>query len=100
MRYGLYTVDVEKLAGLNFHSFKPTDVFADIFWRFLTQSAYYILKSSTYVYSQENFRGALENHESHESLALRIFPHLRYYLLLTRDLLKGVACRAGSHNME
>ena len=28
-------------------------------------------------YSQENFCGALESHEKHESLAQRIFPRLR-----------------------
>ena len=29
-------------------------------------------------YSRENFCGALENCEKRESLAQRIFPHLRY----------------------
>ena len=40
----------------------------------------YLSKAIVYTckYSQENFRGALENCENCESLAQRIFPHLRY----------------------
>ena len=32
-------------------------------------------------YSQENFRSILKTHENHESLALRIFPCLRYLMI-------------------
>ena len=32
---------------------------------------------SLYKHSRENFRDALENHKKCESLAQRIFPHLR-----------------------
>ena len=46
---GCYTVDVEKFAGLNFHGFNPTEVFAEILWHFLSQKCL-LLKSGAYIH--------------------------------------------------
>ena len=58
-----YTVDMEKFAGLNFHGFNPTKVFAKILSCFLSQKCL-LLKRGAYLYSRKNFCGALENRES------------------------------------
>ena len=45
----LYTVEVEKFAGLNFHGFHPTKVFTEILSRFLSQKCL-LLTRGTYVH--------------------------------------------------
>ena len=46
---GRYTVDVDNFTGLNFHGFNPTEVFAEILWRFLSQKCL-LLKSGAYIH--------------------------------------------------
>ena len=74
-----HTVDGERFAGLNIHSFSAIQVFAEIFSRCLGHkySLFSIIKER-YLYSRITFRGTPENCEKCESLAQRIFPDLRY----------------------
>ena len=73
----VYTVDRERFAGLNIRSFITIEVFVEIFWHCLGHkySLFSIIKER-YLYSWKNFRGIPET-EKRESLAQRIFPHLR-----------------------
>ena len=73
----LATVDMEKITGLNFRGFKPTEVFVDILSRFLNQNSYYLRVTLTFM---EKLYGALENCKNYESLAQRIFPRLHYIM--------------------
>ena len=62
-----YTVDVERFAGLNVHSFNLIEVFAKILLRCLHQKCLLfsiIIKRGTYVYSWKSFCGTLETCES------------------------------------
>ena len=43
--------DMEKLAGLNFRSFNPTEIFAEIPLRFLSQKCL-LLKRGTYIHGK------------------------------------------------
>ena len=47
----LHTVNGERFAGLNFHGFNPTEVFAEILSCFLRQK-YLLLMSSTYIHGK------------------------------------------------
>ena len=76
-----YTIDRERFAGLNIHGFSTIEIFTEIFSRYLGHKC--SLFSTTKepercLYSWKNFHGTPENRECRESLAQRIFPHLRY----------------------
>ena len=45
------TVDVEKIAGLNFQGFNPTKVFKEILPRFLSQK-WLLLKRGAYIHGK------------------------------------------------
>ena len=79
------TVNGEKFAGLNIHSFSPMEFFVGILSWCLGQKC---LLFNITKYSQENFRGTLKNCENRGSLAQQIFPRLRYVYgsLLVVDL--------------
>ena len=68
MPFVMYTVNVERFAGLNFHRFKPNEVFARKLLRFLTSK---ILNNtiiqSLYIFTK-NFHGTLQKCENHENL--------------------------------
>ena len=75
----LYTVDVERFAGLNVHGFSYIKIFMEILLRCLSQkySLFSIIKERC-LYSWKNFSSTLENYEKCKSLAQWIFPCLRY----------------------
>ena len=62
----LITVDMQKFAGLDFHGFNPTEVFAEMLSCFLSQKCL-LRKSGAYIHGK-NFHGTLENCENLESL--------------------------------
>ena len=75
---GTTTVDGEIFAGLNIRGFRAIKVFAETFSRcFGHKYSLFSLNKERHIYSWKNFHGTLENHEKHESLAQRIFPHLQ-----------------------
>ena len=73
------TVDGERFGGLNICGFSVIKVFMEILSRCLGHrcSLFSTIKERC-LYSQKNFHDTPENHEKHESLAQRIFSHLRY----------------------
>ena len=68
------TINVERFAGLNIHSFGPIKFFTEILCGALASSVYYLTIAK---YSQENFCGTLKIHKKRESLAQWIFPRLQ-----------------------
>ena len=72
------TVDGERFAGLNICGFSAVEDFHGNIPRCLGHKySLFSVNKERHLYSRKNFRGALENHEKHESLAQRIFPLLR-----------------------
>ena len=73
----LHTVDRERFAGLNIHSFSAIKVFTEILSHCLGHkcSLFSTIKEWR-LYSQKNFCVTPENREKCKSLAQRIFPHL------------------------
>ena len=70
-----YTINVERFTGLNIHGFNPMKFSWEYFCCVLVSIVYYLTIAK---YLWENFRSTLKNHENHESLAQRVFPHLQY----------------------
>ena len=68
---------MEKFAGLNIHSFNPTEVSAEILSHFLSQKCL-LLKSGTCI----DGKTSLVNCENHGSLAQQIFSRLWYSLAI------------------
>ena len=76
-----YTVDGERFGGLNVRVFNLTEVFTEIFSRFLGKKCLlFSISKERRLYSWEKFRGTLENREKCECLAQQIFPRLRYFM--------------------
>ena len=81
-----YTINMERLTGVNIYGFNRMKFSQEYFCCVLASSAYYLTIAK---YLWENFCSTLKNHENHESLAQRVFPHLQYvripfmYLLIT-----------------
>ena len=75
----IITIDRERFAGLNIHSFSAIKVFAEIFSCCLGHKySLFSINQESHLYSWKNFRGTPENREKCKSLAQQIFPHLWY----------------------
>ena len=67
--------------GRNIRGFSTIKVFVEIFLRCLGHKySLFSLNKERHLYSRKNFHGTPENREKRESLAQRIFSHLRYVL--------------------